>query len=70
MEERTTEEIMNHFETFATLVRTMREHQKKREKSSAKLTAQDARTSEARVDAELARLFPENKEVEQPKMEL
>lgn len=61
---------MNHFETFATMVKAMREHQKKREKSSAKLTAESARRSEAIVDAQLAKLFRSKNEVEQPKMEL
>lgn len=61
---------MTTYKEFATLVRTMRESQKKRERSSAKLTAEAARRSEAMVDAALANLFGEIKDVEQPKMEL
>ena len=48
----------------------MRELQTKRERSSAKLTAQNARTSEAIVDKTLSELFGDRTEVEQPKMEL
>ncbi len=61
---------MTDFKSFATLVRTMRDHQKKRERSSARLLAEQTRHTEARVDAAIAELFGEHEDVEQPKMEL
>lgn len=62
---------MPNYKDFATAVQAMRQHQKKRERSSAKLILQQCRHLETRVDGMLRELFPnEAKEVEQPKMEL
>ena len=62
---------MIEYKDFATQVRTMRQHQKRRETSSAKLILQQCRDLETKVDGMLKELFPETvKEVEQHKMEL
>ena len=48
----------------------MRDHQKKRERSSAHLLVKQCRELELGVDEMLLELFGKKKEVEQPKMEL
>jgi len=61
---------MIEYKDFATAVQAMRQHQKRRETSSAKLILQQCRDLETKVDVMLRELFPEAREVEQPKMEL
>ena len=63
---------MIEYKEFATAVQAMRQRQKRRETSSAKLILQNCRDLETKVDGMLKELFPEQaaKEVEQPKMEL
>ncbi len=62
---------MIEYKDFATQVRTMRQHQRKRERSNAKLILQQCAALELKVDGMLKELFPQAaKEVEQPKMEL
>ena len=62
---------MPNYKDFATAVQAMRQHQKRRGTSSAKLILQQCRDLETKVDGMLKELFPKTvKEVEQPKMEL
>ncbi len=62
---------MIEYKDFATAVQAMRQHQKRRGTSSAKLILQQCMDLETKVDGMLKELFPETvKEVEQPKMEL
>jgi hypothetical protein len=62
---------MPNYKDFATAVQAMRQHQRKRGTSSAKLILQQCAALELKVDGMLKELFPDAaKEVEQPKMEL
>jgi len=62
---------MPNYKDFATAVQAMRQHQRKRERSNAKLILQQCAALELKVDGMLRELFPQAaKEVEQPKMEL
>ena len=62
---------MPNYKDFATAVQAMRQHQRKRGTSNAKLILQQCAALELKVDGMLKELFPQAaKEVEQPKMEL
>jgi len=61
---------MIEYKDFATAVQAMRQHQRKRGTSNAKLILQQCAALELKVDGMLRELFQEVKEVEQPKMEL
>ncbi len=62
---------MPNYKDFATAVQAMRQHQKRRETSSAKLILQQCAALELKVDGMLKELFPEQeKEVKHPIMKL
>ncbi|HQZ43916.1 MAG TPA: hypothetical protein PK735_13600 [Flavobacteriales bacterium] len=62
---------MIEYKDFATQVRTMRQHQKRRETSSAKLILQQCAALELKVDGMLRELFQEQeKEVKHPIIKL
>ena len=62
---------MPNYKDFATAVQAMRQHQKRRGTSSAKLILQQCRDLETKVDGMLKELFPEQeKEVKHPIIKL